>query len=106
MLADYASESPEMPFQGHGVTSWDPLKEAFVTVWVDSIGAAPAILEGSYDESSNEITFRGEAEMMGQRMQVRQRLSVQDADHRTFEMFVTPPGGEELPSMRVEYTRR
>lgn len=106
VLADYTSVAPEMPFLGHGVTSWDPTRKVFVTVWVDSIGTAPAILEGTYDKGSNTITFRGETDMMGQRMKVRQLVAAQDEDHRTFDMFVTPPGGKEMQAMRVEYTRR
>lgn len=39
-------------------------------------------------------------------MKVRQVVAMPDADHRTFEMFVTPPGSTEVQSMHIEYTRK
>lgn len=106
VLADFEADMMGMPFEGHGITSYDPTKKTYVSIWVDSVEPTPARLEGSYDEATRTFRFEGDAMMMGQRMHMRQVLVSKDADHHTLDMFITPPGGEEMQSMRIDYTRR
>jgi len=95
-----------MPFEGHGVMSWDPVKKKYVSIWVDATEPTPAIAEGTYDEKTKTLTFTGDAMMMGQKMRMRQVVTLKDADHAAFDMFLTAPGAKEMQSMNIEYSRR
>ncbi len=106
VISEFESEAMGMPFQGHSVISWDARKQKFISLWIDTFEPTPIILEGSYDEETKALTFAGEGIMMGQQMKLREVCTTADADHRTFSMYITPPGSEEILSMQIEYTRR
>ena len=106
VVSDFKSEVMGMPFEGHGITSWDPRKQKYISIWVDSFEPTPAILEGTYDEATKTMTFSGEGQMMGETMRMREVITAPDADHRVFKMYITPPGAAEMLSMQFEYTRR
>lgn len=106
VVSDFTSDFMGMPFQGHGVSSWDPAKKKFVSIWTDSTEPSPALMEGSYDAKTRTMTLLGENMMMGQRMKMREVLTLKDADHATFEMFVTGADGKEMKTMQMDYTRR
>ncbi|MEQ8767446.1 MAG: DUF1579 domain-containing protein [Planctomycetota bacterium] len=106
VVSDFKADMMGMDFDGHGISSWDPTKKKFITIWVDSTEPTPGILEGTHDEKTKTMTFKGEMMMMGERMKVRQVITMKDAEHRTFDMFITPPGGEEMQSMHIDYTKK
>jgi hypothetical protein len=106
ILSSFESEMMGMPFEGHGVLSWDPNKKKFVSLWVDSMEPSPGLLEGTHDAKTNTFTFTGENVMNGQRTKMRELVTVKDADHATFEMFTTGPDGKEAKAMQIDYTRR
>jgi len=94
------------PFEGHGITSWDPNKKKFISIWVDTMEPTPAVTEGTHDAKAHTLTFTGDVVMSGQHSKMRQVATMKDADHATFEMFATGPDGKEAKSMQIDYTRR
>ena len=106
VVSEYKSDFMGMPFEGHGVLSWDPVKKKYVSLWVDVIEPSPAITEGTYDAKTKTITFVGDVAMMGVTQRIREVVTLTDADHSTFEMFVPGPDGKETKAMQIDYTRR
>ena len=37
LITDFKGDMMGMPFQGHGVTTWDPATKKYVGSWVDSM---------------------------------------------------------------------
>lgn len=106
LVSDFKSKFMGEDFEGHGVVSFDPAKQKFINVWTDSSEPSPSIMEGTYDTKTRALTFVGENMMMGQRMKMREVETRKDADHATFEMFVTGADGKEMKMMHMEYTRK
>lgn len=106
VVSEFTSDFGGMPFEGHGLSSWDPAKKKFISIWADSSEPSPAILEGTYDAKARTLTFVGENMMMGQRLKMRELITLKDADHAQFEMFLTGPDGKEAKSMEITYTRK
>ena len=45
-------------FQGKSLDSYDAGKKKYISVWIDSMGTQPMILEGTYDAGKKTLTFR------------------------------------------------
>ncbi|MBI5435380.1 MAG: DUF1579 domain-containing protein [Planctomycetes bacterium] len=106
LVSEFTADMPSMQFEGHGVMSWDPEKKKFVSLWVDVTEASPTWMEGTYDAKTRAFHFTGENMTMGQRLKMRHVLAIKDADHATFDMYVTGADGKESKSMQIDYTRR
>ncbi|MCC6406080.1 MAG: DUF1579 domain-containing protein [Planctomycetes bacterium] len=106
VASEFTSDMLGMDFHGIGISSWDPAKKKFISLWADSLEAAPALMEGTYDAKSRTITFVGENMMMGERTKMRQTVVLKDADHAAFEMFITGADGKEMKTLHFDYTRR
>lgn len=52
-----------MEFEGRGLDTYDPGKKKFISIWVDSMGTSPMILEGTYDSEKKVMTMEGEGPM-------------------------------------------
>jgi hypothetical protein len=106
VLSEFKADMMGMPFEGHGVLSWDPAKKKFFSLWVDSTEPSPATMEGTYDAKTRTLTFTGRNTMMGELQAMREVVTLKDADHSTFEMFVTGADGKEKKTMQIDYTRK
>lgn len=56
---EHTSQFMGAPFEGFGMTGWDPLKQKYVGVWTDTMGAGLYSLEGTYDPKTESFTFEG-----------------------------------------------
>src|ERR1700738_3134263 len=48
-----------MPFEGHSIIGYDNIKKKFLSTWIDNMGSGITYMEGDFDPTSNQITFRG-----------------------------------------------
>jgi hypothetical protein len=94
-------------FQGRGLDGYDTAKKKYVSVWVDSMITAPMFFEGEYDAARKKMTQVATAPGMdGQPAKWKSVTTMDSADKHTFEMFVTPQGGDEARMFTITYTRR
>ncbi len=70
---------PGMTFEGHGVSTWDPVKKKYVGSWIDSISQGLAVSEATWDAAAKRMSGWAEGP------------------------DVT---GKDIPVMRITYTRR
>ena len=52
-----------MDFEGRGLATYDPAKKKHISIWVDSMGTSPMILEGTYDKEKKTLNLEGEGPM-------------------------------------------
>lgn len=104
----YDSTYEGQPFTGVGYTGFDNVSQHYVGVWLDSMttGIMP-VSTGTIDASGKVITFcRSFVDpMTGKPAQTREVLTIDDANHHSFEWHQTGPDGKEFLMMKFGYTR-
>ncbi|MBI1849117.1 MAG: DUF1579 domain-containing protein [Planctomycetes bacterium] len=108
LVSEFKGEFAGMPFWGHGITGYDPLKKKYVLTWVDSFGASMLLGEGTADASGKVLTMmvEGGVDMAGKPMKYRQIEEVKDADTIVMTMMTAGPDGKEFPMMTINYKRK
>jgi hypothetical protein len=106
LVTDFTGEVMGAPFQGHGVTTWDPSRKVYTGGWSDSMAAGLATTEGTWDPAKKILT----STMLtpdGTGGTVKMRSTVEYVDgKRVFSIFMPGADGKEVPSMRITYTRQ
>ncbi len=106
LVTDFKGELMGGPFQGHGVSTWDPAKKKYVGSWSDSMAPGLAVTEATWDPAKK--TMNGTMDTPdGSGGTAKMRSTVEyPAGKRVFSMFMTGPDGKEMPTMRITYTKR
>ena len=106
LVTDFKGQIMGSPFEGHGVTTWDPSKKIYVGSWSDSMTAGLAATEGTWDAAKKTLN----STMVtpdGSGGTVKMRSTVEyTAGKRIFSMYMPGPDGKEMPTMRITYTKR
>ena len=85
---------------------YDPIKKKYVSVWVDSMSAAPMIFEGEYDAAGKTLTmFSDSPTPDGKPARWKSITKIINDDEHVFEMLITPTGGKESSLMVITYKR-
>ena len=96
----------EMTFKGHGMEGYDNVKKKFVGTWMDNMGTAIMMSEGTYDPATKSFTYTSEMEPLpGMKTQVREVLKLTDNTHMNFEWYENQ-GGQEKKTMEINYTKK
>jgi hypothetical protein len=91
-------------YEGRSLDTYDPTKKKYFSIWVDSMSAAPVLMEGSYDKEKKEMTMAGEGPGMEGKATKYKSISRQvDADTRIMTMWV---GEGKDHSFTVTYKRK
>ena len=108
LITDFKGEMmPGQPFEGHGVTAYDPGKKKYVGSWTDSMSVGLSIAETTFAPATKKSTGRMEGpDMSGNVSRMKATGEYTDADHRVFTMYAPGATGNEAPTMRITYTRR
>lgn len=94
------------PYEGHGLTGYDNLSEAFQNYWFDTMGTAPSVAKGKRSEDGKTLEMSGAWPMPGdQEMPFRMVTTIVDADHMTFAMYGEWEG-QEMTMFTASYTRK
>src|SRR6185503_15462119 len=86
------------PFHGIGLTGYDNLKKKYVWTWIDDMGTGIVTGEGSYDEAGRTFTFTSQMPdpVQGKYVKSRSVETWANADHWTYEIYVTGADGREF----------
>jgi hypothetical protein len=107
LISDFKSSMMGTPFQGHGVSGWDPAKKKYVGTWVDSMTTSVAVIESTYDPAARTMTAWLDAPGPdGKPTRTKAVTQYKDDDTRVFTMYMPGPDGKEAPGMRITYKRR
>jgi Protein of unknown function (DUF1579) len=108
LITDFKGDMmPGMPFQGHGISTYDGAKKKYVGSWTDSMSPGISMSEGTYDPATKVMTSWMEGpDATGVVQKTKATVAYSDADHRTMTMFLKAPDGTEMQMMKISYTRR
>ena len=93
-----------MKFQGKGMDTYDAKKQKYVSVWFDSMGTHPMLMEGNYDKDKKTLTLSGDNPGPdGKPVKWKSVSTYTDADTVNFAMYV---GDGKEPMFTIVYTRK
>lgn len=96
------------PFSGIGYTGYDNIKKTYIGTWMDNMGTVIMSSTGSMDKDGKSMTFKSKIDdpMSGKETDIKETISIVDADHHTFEMWGPGPDGKMFRMMEITYTRK
>ncbi len=95
------------PFQGFGISGFDNLRQKHVSFWIDTMGTLMTFSEGTCDGHCAVITEIGQMPdpMTGEAKSYRMVTRRLNKDRVVLEMYNEGPGGGEMKTMEMAYTR-
>ena len=108
LVEDFEGEMMGQPFTGHGIMGYDPAKEKYVGIWIDSMTPSLEPFEGTYDAEKKELTMHQESvnPMTGEPATLKYVTRIHDRDKHSFHMFLPGEEGTDMEMMTIEYTRK
>jgi hypothetical protein len=108
-IGTFKSEFAGQPFEGTGVTGYDPNKNKYVGSWADSISPQLAVSEGTFDEKDKIMTLT--ATITGHdgkpiQMQTVTKQIDSNTRHFTKSMKGEVTGGKMVQMFEIYYKRR
>ncbi len=109
VINEFKGDFGGMPFEGHGVTGYNPQAKKFQGSWVDSMNPFAMHMEGTYDEKTKTMTSMGKGVGPDGKETKSKSTVVYDGDNkRTMTMYELKAGTENdwVRSMEIVYTRQ
>jgi hypothetical protein len=108
LITDFKGEAmPGVPFQGHGVTTWDPAKKKYVGSWTDSMSQGLLIGETTWDPKAKKMSGSMEGpDMTGKITKMRSEVEYAGEGGRVMTAYAPGPDGKEMQVMKITYKRR
>jgi hypothetical protein len=104
---EFSGQMMGKPFKGIGFTGYDNHTGKYVSTWMDSMGTAIMLFEGTAGEDGKTITQKSRYDdpIQGP-MEYRSVIRIMDANNFEFEMYGTDRTGQEEKMMEMTYTRK
>jgi hypothetical protein len=102
MISDFKGTFGGQPFEGHGVTGFDPGKKKYIGTWVDTMSAGVNTMEETYDAGKKTMS----GTMEGPEGKMKMSTEYKDENTEVFTMYMTGPDGKDAPMMTITYKRR
>jgi uncharacterized protein DUF1579 len=108
LISDFKGEmAPGQAFHGHGTAAWDPAKKKYVGSWTDSMSSGIAMSEATYDAAARTMTGYMEGpDASGKMARMKSVVEYKGANSRVFTMYMPGADGNEVPGMRITYTKK
>ena len=102
----FESEMFGMPFKGRATLGYEPATSQYVSTWVDTMTPQLFHFTGNVDDTGTLVmTGRGLDCHSGSMADYRTTEKTNADGTRTFEMFMTPPGADEIKLFTHVYSR-
>jgi hypothetical protein len=98
-----------MPFEGTSITGYDNAKKVFFSSWMDNMSTAMMNMEGTWDDATKSINFKGKMHCPanGQEAEMREVYKIVDDNTHVMEMYGPDlKTGKEFKSMQIKFTRK
>lgn len=106
-VSRFEAEMFGMPFVGLAQMGYDPVREEYVSTWIDNVNPFMYQFAGRMDAAGEVLELRGRAPDPHSRTVTDWRTTERHLDDgsRVFEMFMTIPGGPEVQLFTHRYVR-
>jgi hypothetical protein len=107
LITDFKSSMMNQPFEGHGVSTWDPNRKKYVGSWTDSMSRGLYIAESTWDPATRTSTGWMEGpDMSGKTTKTKSTVQYKPDGSRVFTTYAPGPDGKETVGMRITYRKR
>ena len=107
LISEFKGEMMGQPFQGHGVTGYDPVKKKYTGIWVDGMSPALGLVEGTYDQAKKTMTSIYEShEPAGNPVKMKMVTVWKGEDSRAWTASMVGEDGKDMPMLAINYKRR
>lgn len=104
-LSSFEGQMEGRPFEGHGVTSYDPQEDEYITAWTDSYMPGVMVMEGK--KRGDRIVFEGDAVGPdGKEIDYRSTISDMSPDSYRMTMERKTDDGQWEKSFTIDYTKK
>jgi len=97
------------PFTGTSITGYDNAKKVFISTWIDNMSTAMMNMEGTWDDATKAINFKGKmiCPANGKACEMREVFKMVDDNTQLMEMYGPDmKTGKEYKSMEIKFTRK
>lgn len=108
-ITEFKGNFMGMPFEGMGTLAYDNAKKVFINTWIDNMGTGLMTMQGSWNEKTNSISFKGKMvdPTTGGDLEVREVFTIKNDKTQTIEMYSPSPDGKgEFKTMEIVLNRR
>ena len=108
-VTDFRGDFGGMAFRGHGRVGFNPATKKYESTWFDVTNPWGMTGEGTYDESTNTLTFTTKSTAAtGEKRTGKSTLQYKDDDTRVMTAYAPDPeGGDKMvKEMEIIYTRK
>jgi hypothetical protein len=97
-----------MPFNGKGTLGYDNARKIFSNTWIDNMGTGIMTMEGTWDEATKTINFKGKTTdpMTKAAADIRETFTIVDANTQKMTMYMNGLDGKEFKSMEIIFKRK
>ena len=98
----------DQPFSGMGITGYDNVRKKYVSTWADTMSTGVMVSTGTADKGGKSMAFTASMPdpMTGKMTPMKEKLTIVDDDHHTFEMWMPGPDGKLFRMMEITYARK
>ncbi|MGQ0722170.1 MAG: DUF1579 domain-containing protein [Candidatus Eiseniibacteriota bacterium] len=96
------------PFSGIGLTGYDNFKKQYIGMWMDTASTSSMMTTGTAGADGKTMTFTGTMDdpITGGATQMKEVVTIVDADHHNFEMWMSGADGNMHKAMEIQYIRK
>jgi hypothetical protein len=97
-----------MPYEGSSTTGYDNAKKTFFTTWMDNMSTGILNMEGTWDEASKTINYKGKmiCPANGKECEMRQVYKIVNDNTHVMEMYGPDmQTGKEYKNMEIKFVR-
>jgi hypothetical protein len=106
LRSHFKSDLGGMPFEGRGITTFDPRKKKYVGAWADSMAPQMLVMEGTFSKDGSTYTETSEgAGMDGKNHKMKMVHEFKGKDTIVFTMYQADDGKDQ-EMMKITYKRK
>ena len=97
------------PYEGSGINGYDNAKKVYTSTWYDNMNTSIMNMEGTWDEASKAITFKGKSVCManGKEVEMKEVFKIIDDNTQIMEMYGPDmKTGKQYKSIEIKFTRK
>jgi hypothetical protein len=105
LITEFEADMGGQPFEGHGISGWDPAKQVYVGVWVDTMTTEITHSESTYDAEKKVLSgWMETTDPMGGKSKAKTEEEWPAEGTRIVRMYPTQDAPE--PFMTITYKKR
>ena len=96
----------EQPFEGLGYTGYDNITRKYVSTWMDSMSTGMMLMSGKGTAGEMKLSGTASDPMTGKVQNVKETITIVDANHHKLEMWGPAPNGKMFKTMEIHFKRK